>query len=377
MKKITTMLLVCVWTLQAISLEHKSVQEEYFQKVIRLGGTLQSVNEQYISTRTSGYIERLHVKVGEAVKAGQLLASIDPIEGESMVLSSKANLDQAKASLEQAKATFLQAESEANSATIQALDAKNNFDRYASLYKEAVISKRDFEQAQLDMQVKSRAAKSAQQKVLQSQSAIAAVQASVKALEVGVKQSQNAAGYFTLTAKFDGIITERLKEEHELASPGEPILHVASLSPLKLSLNVPTSVFSILKTGQAIKLISSQLRAPKHAILKAKVPFAKEGVHSYEIRLETMEKGLLPGMYVEAVIPTEKRRLVAIEPSMIAFRGGIKGVFIIDGKRAKFIPVTIGATEADRLGIDGVKAPAKVVIYPPLNLQHGMEITNE
>lgn len=377
MKKITIMLLASVLMVQALTLEHKRVQEQDFQKIVRLGGTLQSLNEQYVSTRTSGYIERLHVRIGDEVKEGQLLASIDPIEGESIVLSSKANLEQAKASLEQAKATFLQAESEAKSATIQAVDAKNNYQRYAALYKEAVISKRDYEQAELSMQVKSRAAKAANQRALQAQSAIAAVQASVKALEVGVKQSQNAAGYFALTAKFDGIITEQLKEEHELVSPGEPIVHMASLSPLKLSLNVPTSIFSSLKTGQEIQLLSSQLKTPKSAILKAKVPFAKEGVHSYEIRLETSDDGLLPGMYVEAIIPIENRRFISLEPSMIAFRGGITGVFIIENLRVAFVPVDIQITEADRLGVVGLKAQQEVVMYPPLNLQHGMELTHE
>ena len=362
MKKIMAMLFACVWTLQAISLEHKVVQEEDFQKVIRLGGTLQSLNEQYVSTRSSGYIERLHVNVGDTVTEGQLLASIDPIEGESIVLSSKANLEQAKASLEQAKANFLQAESEAKSATIQALDAKTNFDRYAALYQEAVISRRDYEQAELAMQVKAKAVKSAQQRALQAQSAIAAAQASVKALEVGVKQSQNAAGYFALRAKFEGIVTEKLKEEHELANPGEAILHVASLSPLKLSLNVPTSVFTTLTTGQEIRLHSAQLETPKNAVLKAKVPFAKEGVHSYEIRLQTSDEGLLPGMYVEAVIPTEKKRLVSIEPSMVAFRGGMMGVFVVEDNRVKFLPIQAEVTEADRLGVLGVKAPARVVL---------------
>ena len=66
-------------------------------------GSLESPNVVQLSPRTSGRIEFLQVREGDSVRAGQMLAQIDPAEADAQVVQAQANLAQAQSRLAEAK----------------------------------------------------------------------------------------------------------------------------------------------------------------------------------------------------------------------------------------------------------------------------------
>jgi RND family efflux transporter MFP subunit len=167
---------------------------------VTLTGTVQAQNEVIQSFRIDGrLIERL-VDVGDAVKAGQLIARLDPQNEESGVQAARAQLSAAQARL---------------------VEARSNFERMRDLVAEDAVSRSQFEQAE------------ALRKTAES---------GVEAAQSQLALSQNRLGYTRLFANVSGIVTTRGPEPGEVVSPGRMIVQVARESARDAVFDVPPQV---------------------------------------------------------------------------------------------------------------------------------------
>ncbi|RUM03918.1 efflux RND transporter periplasmic adaptor subunit [Rhizobium chutanense] len=138
-----------------------------------------------LSFRVSGKIIERLVEVGQSVKAGQLLARIDPEE-------QKADLDVAAANLQSAEA--------------QQTQAQLAFDRQQSLFKTQVTTR-----AALD----------------QAQEALLTAQASTKSAQALLETAQDTLSYTELKADADGVITARNAEVGQVAQAAQVVFTLA------------------------------------------------------------------------------------------------------------------------------------------------------
>ena len=69
-------------------------------------GTLKPLNQVEVGARVSGQIDRLHIKVGDSVKKGQLLVEIDPRIPQAAVNAGRAQLANLQAQLTEARARY-------------------------------------------------------------------------------------------------------------------------------------------------------------------------------------------------------------------------------------------------------------------------------
>src|SRR5579864_8167395 len=74
-----------------------------------LPGNIQAVTEAPILARADGYIKSRNVDIGDQVKAGQIVATIEAPELAQQVTQAKATLEQSEATLQQAEANYQQA----------------------------------------------------------------------------------------------------------------------------------------------------------------------------------------------------------------------------------------------------------------------------
>ena len=93
-----------------------------------LTGDIKPIKEAYLSPDVAGKIERIYVDIGDRVKAGQLLVKLDTRNAELAV-------EQAQAALHVAQANFD--------------DARRNWERMKSLYKEGAVSTQQYEKVSL------------------------------------------------------------------------------------------------------------------------------------------------------------------------------------------------------------------------------------
>ena len=142
-------------------------------------GVAQADQLSKLSFRVAGTIRSIAVKLGDRVRRGQLIATIDPSDYSIQA--------------EQATASEKGAVANLQSAETQLINARSNYNRIEKLYENNSVPLSDFEQA-----------KSAYES---AQSSYEAAQTQVTSAEKQSQSARNQVSYTRLTAPFDGVIT--------------------------------------------------------------------------------------------------------------------------------------------------------------------------
>jgi RND family efflux transporter MFP subunit len=179
---------------------------------LALDGSLQAVRQSTLSAQASGRIAELHVKAGDRVKAGQVLAVIDD-------RATRAGVAQAQAGVAQAEA--------------QLTNAQAQFNRTRDLRAKGFVA-----QAALDT----------------AQSQLKAAQAGLAAAGAGRTQSSLAQGFTRLTAPYDGWVLQTHAEAGALAMPGSPLLTVYAPQPIRAVVYVPVSQQAMAQSAQRVEV---------------------------------------------------------------------------------------------------------------------------
>ncbi len=166
---------------------------------IELSGTVEAERSASVSSRVMAGVTAVHVQLGDEVRAGQTLISIDPSAAEGQVAQARGALAQAESALALARR---------NQERYQALAASHSASEL-----EVDLARTQFEQAQGAVQ--------------QARGAVAS--ASSVARDSGV------------VAPFAGRITARLVEVGDLAAPGRPLATIESRAGRRLVVAVPES----------------------------------------------------------------------------------------------------------------------------------------
>src|SRR5712672_2558102 len=179
-------------------------------QTLTLPGNIQPFNRAAIFARVNGYVKNWDHDIGSAVKAGQVLATIDAPD-----------LDQ---QLGQAKATLASVKANEHIATLTA--NRNNI-----LVQKQIV---------------------AQQLADQTAADAAAKKAVVDANEANVRQLEAMQSFKTLAAPFDGVVTARNVELGMLISSGgsgPPLFEVSDLHRVRIYVQVPQSFSAGLSVG--------------------------------------------------------------------------------------------------------------------------------
>lgn len=220
-------------------------------------GVLRAGLESKLSFKVPGTIERVAVKVGDRVDAGQLIAELDSSDYELQ-------REQAQASLNQAVA--------------QARNADANYERVRALYETKNASRNDLDAA--------RAA---------SESANAAVESARKQLELAGLQ----VSYTRLTAPVSGAIAEVPVEINENVQAGNTVAVLTSGSRLEVHVSIPGSLISRLEEGDRVVVSFDALPDRSCPATITEVGVASMGMATtfpVTVRLDEREEEVRPGM---------------------------------------------------------------------------------
>jgi len=167
---------------------------------VALTGTVQAQTEINQSFRIDGRLVERTVDIGDNVKAGQLIARLDPQNEESALLSARAQLAAANAQL---------------------VEARSNFARMSELVVEDAVSRAQFEQAKALAQ---------------------SAEAQVQAVQGQLNLAQNRLSYTRLVSDVAGVVTARGPQPGEVVSAGRMIIQVAREGARDAVFDVPAQV---------------------------------------------------------------------------------------------------------------------------------------
>jgi RND family efflux transporter MFP subunit len=304
------------------------------QASIAAPGTLIALESVKVASRLMGYIKDIAVEEGQSVKAGQRLFSIDPLDIEGAV-------DQARLGLQQAEDAMQ--------------DAKADYDRFATLHKEEVVSRQQYEKMKLNYEIAvSRAAQA----------------------KAGLGTAQGQMKYATVASPIDGVVTQKLANAGDIAAPGHPVLMLENPSRLQVLTSVTREVYQGLKLGMAVPVEVDGHAGPLTARVARLPAYADPVSHTYPVKLDINAPGLQSGAFARVLFPVGKRSMLAVPKAALLERAGIAGVFVVDAQGLAQYRMVRTGTEVDGQVeiLSGINPGDKVVTGNAAAVNNGNKI---
>ena len=244
-----------------------------------LPGNIQAFQDTLIYARTTGYLRRWLVQIGDRVQAGQLLAEVESPEVDQELRQAQANLAQARANLLQVQATL-------ELARVSALRWKNLVQQHAVSQQDADVQQSTFEARKADVQ---------------------AAQATINSNQANVQRLLELQGFERVVAPFAGVITARNAEVGALITAGgsptsKELFRIAQIDPLRIYVSVPQTFVTVLQVGQHAGIVVRELPQQSFTGTVTRTANALDPASRTlltEVQLPNPEGRLLPGMYVQ------------------------------------------------------------------------------
>ncbi len=323
----------------------KSVERESAQSSLVLPGNIQAVTEGPVLARSSGYIRKRYVDIGDRVKAGQVLVEIEAPELPQQIKQATSAIDQANATVQQAEAALLQARANLGL-------AKVTNERWKNLLAKGAVSRQDSDTyaAQYEAQLAN---------VQALEKAVSAARSNVSALEANLGRLNDLLAYQTVRAPFYGVITVRNVDDGALVTEGATLLYrIAQTDRLRTYLNVPQSDAPSVRVGQQATLEIPDLPGPKFPAAVTRTANALDPSSRtllVEVQAPNPAGELMPGMYaqVDLAVPRKSPSLVIPSDTLVVRSDGPQVAVVSPDGLVHFTRIRLGRDLGDRLEVLG------------------------
>ncbi|MBO1927689.1 efflux RND transporter periplasmic adaptor subunit [Thiomicrorhabdus sp. 6S2-11] len=294
-------------------------------------GAVVADQKAHIASRLMGYIKGLEVEVGDKVKRGSLLFSIDSTDIQSQIAQAQSAYSQAEAALQ---------------------DAKLDYDRFSQLFKEDSVSKQQFDKIRLQYAV---------------------AQENLAAAKSGLNQARSQLNYANVRAPFSGVVVQKMATAGDLAAPGNPVVVIENLTSLSVQTQVAGELYAVLRNGDEASVLIDGQAEPMVGTIYTLVSAAdpKTRTHTVKLSLPAV-KNINSGTFARISFKRGERQAMMVPQSAIANRAGIDGVFIVQDGKAMFNMVRTGITMGDMVEIQsGLDLGEQVVVSNNQSMLNG------
>jgi RND family efflux transporter MFP subunit len=300
-----------VAAMPAIAVRLADVTRGPVARPVRGTGVLRLKSEVDLSFKVGGVVAAVLVEEGQAVKKGQLLARLDPTEVD--------------AALRQAKDGSAKAD--------------RDLDRVRRLHASGALPVVELQNAETGASM---------------------ARASVDAAGFNAQRS-------AIYAPDDGRIDRRMVEPGEVMAPGRPAFHVSGRSKgaiVRLGLT-DRDVLRV-HDGDVARVVLDarpELALPAKITQIATVASPGAGTFDVEVRLDALPDGLLSGLTAKVEILHDEP-VSALVPigALVEGHGDQASVFVVEGTRAKKLPVRVAFLQGDRAALStGLESAPQVI----------------
>jgi HlyD family secretion protein len=329
-------------------------------------GTVEAQRAYLIGPTAAGRVKRVLVDVGDTVKAGQLLAEMEPVDLDTRVASTVAAADRGRSAVAAAEAQERDARSRQELVTSEAR-------RYLALGQAGVLS-----QSEVDGKLQEQ--KSADAQLAAAEAGLAGVRRDLTRLDADIGGAQQHRGNIRLSAPVDGVVTSRDAESGSTVIAGQSVLKLEDPRSLWITVRLDQGRSAGLRVGlpAAIMRRSDPLTPLAGKVVRveptsdavaeeriAKVAFDRvpEGVSTGEMAEVTLHLPAVPNA-------------VIISNASLRHRGAQSGVWLHAKGQLRFTPVKMGAEGLDGTVqiLEGLRAGDEVVVYSERDLEDDSRI---
>ena len=270
-----------------------------------------------IAPQANGRIKKVLVEVGDHVRAGQTIATMDDV------------------SLAQAK--------------LQMDNNELEFNRVDELYKVGGTSKSEWDSKKL-------------------------------ALDISRRNYNNLLENTTLVSPISGIVTKRNYDSGDMYRSGEPLYTIEKITPVKLLVNVSESLYTKIKKGMDVDFTldvygDELFKAKVHLIYPTIDPATR--TFPVELIVANGNERVRPGMFARVIINQGRVKRVLVNDRCIQklMGSGDRYVYVVKDGVAKYRKVTLGQRFNNEFEIlEGLSAGETVVMTGQTRLKDGAKV---
>ena len=333
-------------------------------------GTVEARRSWMVGPTVAGRVLAVHVDVGDGVRAGQLLAEMDPVDTDERLKA----LD---ASVARAGSLQLAAQGQVADAVARRGLAAINATRNQELAAQNFISA-----GALEARLQERASADAALQVAQANAAGAGQDLARLRAERAALARQRAN--VRLLAPTDGLVTSRDAEAGSTVVAGQPVMRLIDPATLWVRLRVDQGRSGGLATGLTARITLRSLPGQVLAGRVVRVERVADSVTEERIALvafDTPAGGAAPGASVgeqaEVTLSLPPGAPALLVPNASVQRvGGRDGVWRIEAGQPVFAPVRVGERSLDGQAqvLDGLRTGDRIVVYSQRALAPGARV---
>jgi RND family efflux transporter MFP subunit len=327
----------------------------------------------------SGKVIRVGPREGDFVKAGEVLAVIDPTDFQFAVEAAVAQSALARAQNEKASVSARPEVVEQARASLS--QAEEEFLRMKTLYEKKSLAPNDFKKYET-------AYTNAQQQYAQAQNGAqqedkAAGRAALEQAEAAERIARKRLSDSTLTAPISGFVSKRSIEEGAKASSDTPVFTIVELDPVEIQVGIPETDIRLIHRGQKAIVTAPALPGASFSGQVRLVSVSAEAqtrTYMARIRIPNREARLLVGMITEVRILGDGQIDVLTLPGTSIMRDpqGATQVYVYFPSEMKVYArrvVSAGVTGQDIQIVNGIKDTDWIVVAGQQLVREGSIVT--
>ena len=304
----------------------------------RYSGEVRARYETSLAFRVAGSVQTRSVEVGTHVKAGQVMATLDPQDYALLANAARAQLTAAEA---------------------EARLAQQDLQRFSALRAQNFISP-----AELDRR----------------STVAAAAAARASQLRAEAQRQGNQQSYTRLTAPHAGVVTAISFEAGQVVAAGQPVAQLARSGEREVHIDVPENALALLRTAQNLSIrLWSAPEVTYSGRLRELSPMADAGSRTYSARVSMIkpDAGVKLGMTATVEVSNEAVADLSVAQTALFKINGQPQVWVVDPSTQKVAArsVQLGALSGNRaVVVSGLKAGEWVVTAGVHKIAPGQQV---
>jgi RND family efflux transporter MFP subunit len=325
---------------------------------IHSGGVVQARTTAMITSRILAPVREVRVSPGDRVREGQTLVVLDSVD---LAAGSRAARSAALAAEHGSKAAA--AELEAAEAALAL--ARATHDRIASLQ-----ARRSATAQELDDAIA--ALRSAEARVDGASARASQAASALESARSASDQASTIESFTAIAAPFEGMVTARMVETGNMASPGMPLLRLEDTRRFRLEVRVDESRVGLIRNGDSVPVFLGTATTSFKGTVVEVSRAVDADAHAFLVKIALPDApGLRSGEFGKTRFCGTPRRALTIPSSAIVRNGQLTSVFVVDRGVARVRLVNLRESEV----LAGLTESEVVILSPPAGLTDGRRVS--
>jgi RND family efflux transporter MFP subunit len=372
---------------------------------------IEAFEETPLFAKLAGYVDTVHVDIGDAVQAGQPLVTLRIPELRDEVEQKKALVAKAEAEVKQAEANVSAAKAAYDTAAARIVETKAGVARSMAdrarwsaeherikklasnrsvtdklvdeTQSQLAAAKATTDEAEATVLSAEAAAREAQAMIAKADADLAAAVARLKVAQADMARAETMLGYTVITAPYNCVVTRRSVDTGHFVQPAsgsgaKPLLEVARTDKVRVYIDVPELEAGLVDIGDMVTL---RVQALPDAHLYAPVARTSWSLDAgnralrAEVDINNDGTTLRPGMFANATVELDTRTDVLTLPVDAIVRNKNETYCCrIESERIVHEPIKLGLRAGSDIEVvDGINQDSLIVLARPQGLAKGQK----